>query len=142
VKTERPAGVSAAAIIFLLTGCLLLVLGVARLISPEAIPLSSAAAVLTGLELLGPWMFLAAAAATCLIGWGLLRLNNWARRAAVVVALAGIVMLVPSVSSSVFDVRFLELFWGGLGIIIRVSVAWYLFQPWVREAFERKFNPL
>jgi hypothetical protein len=27
------------------------------------------------------------------------------------------------------------LLWGGLGIIVRVAVAWYLWQGWVAEAF-------
>ena len=140
MKAERPAGVTAVAVIFLLTGGLLLVLGLTRLTYPETIPLFIAAPVLTGLEVWGPWMFLTAAAVTALIGWGLLRLKNWARRAGVIVALAGVVMLIPRVSNGVFDLRFSELAWGGLGIIIRVAVAWYLWQSRVGEAFQRSLN--
>jgi len=63
-----------------------------------------------------------------------LRLNNWARRAAIVVGLLGAVMLIPAVSAAAVDFR-LSLLWAGLGIIIRVIVVWYLYQVPVREAF-------
>jgi hypothetical protein len=69
-----------------------------------------------------------------LIGWGLLRLNNWARRAAIVVGIIGLVMLVPSVSASAVDFR-ASLLWGGLGIAVRAMIVWYLYQSPVAETF-------
>jgi hypothetical protein len=69
-----------------------------------------------------------------LIGWGLLRLNKWARRAAIIVGFVGVVMLVPAVSAAAVDFR-ASLLWGGLGIIVRVMIVWYLYQEPVAERF-------
>jgi len=44
---------------------------------------------------------------------------------AILLALIGVVMLVPSVSSAVFDFRVVKLASGGLGVIIRTMIAWY-----------------
>jgi hypothetical protein len=96
---------------------------------------------LGGLELAGPYMFLLFGSVGAAIGWGLLRLNNWARRAAVALAIAGVVLLVPSVSSAVADFRLTTLAWGGLGVMARVIVAWYLYQTTVAESFARGPKP-
>jgi hypothetical protein len=66
----------------------------------------------------------------------LLRLNNWARRAAIVVGFIGVVMLVPAVSAAAVDFR-ASLLWGGLGILVRVMIVWYLYQEPVSEAFTK-----
>jgi multidrug transporter EmrE-like cation transporter len=95
-----------------------------------------AAPLLNGLELAGPYMFLLMGGVGTLIGWGLLRLNKWARRAALVVALIGVVMLIPAVSAAAIDLG-TSLIWGGLGIIVRVIIVWYLYQAPVAEAFEK-----
>ena len=105
---------------------------------PGLLSMSAGAFLLNGLETAGPILFLLAAAAGGLTGWGLLRLNQWARRIAAVLVLVGVVMLIPSVSSSVVDFRVGTLVWGGLGVIVRVMIAWYLWQPWTREAFENR----
>ena len=92
------------------------------------------APLLNGLELAGPYIFLLTAGVGALIGWGLLRLNKWARRAAIVVGFVGVVMLVPAVSAAAVDFR-ASLLWGGLGIIVRVMIVWYLYQEPVAERF-------
>ena len=43
-------------------------------------------------------------------------------------------MLVPAVSAAAVDLG-TSLLWGGLGIIVRVMIVWYLFQAPVAEAF-------
>ena len=91
------------------------------------------APLLSGLELAGPYMFLLTAGVGVLIGWGLLRLNNWARRAAIGVGFIGVVMLVPAVSAAAVDFR-ASLLWGGLGIIVRVMIVWYLYQEPVKRS--------
>ena len=106
------------------------------LASPGAVSMALAAPLLSGLELAGPYMFLLTAGVGALIGWGLLRLNNWARRAAIVVALVGVVMLVPGVSAAAVDFR-AALFWAGLGIIVRVMMVWYLYQEPIKEDFTK-----
>src|SRR2546429_549655 len=51
------------------------------LVSPEAVSMTRGAPLLHGLELGGPYAALLVGAAWALIGWGLLRLYDWARLA-------------------------------------------------------------
>ena len=131
----RPIGVSLIAILFLLTAAYLIVIAVVMLLSPGAVSMSSGADFLGGLEVAGPYMFLLVAAVAMAIGVGLLRLYNWARRLAIVTALLGMVLLLPSVSSAVLDFRIAQLIWGGLGVMVRAMIVWYLYQHPVKEAF-------
>jgi len=98
--------------------------------------MTAGAPLLFGLELAGPYMFALIAVAGGAIAWGLIRLNNIMRHAAILAACAGIVMLVPSVSAAVVAVQLKGLTLGGLGIIIRVMVAWYLSQGHIAEQFK------
>ena len=137
MPTQRPVGVTAIAALFLLSAAYLAGLGAVMLITPGTLSMRLGAPLLFDLVLAGPYMFLLFAAVGALIGWGLLRLNNFARRAAAIVAALGVVMLVPSVSGSVITLSLPGLIWGGLGVIIRVVIAWYLWQRPVVEAFEK-----
>lgn len=105
------------------------------LLSPGLISMTVGAPLLFGLELAGPYMFLLTGAVSALISWGLWRLKNWARRLAALTAIAGVVMLVPSVSAAAVSLRASSLIWGGLEIMLRVAMAWYLYQAPVAEAF-------
>ena len=136
LPSSIPSGVVAIAIAFFIAAAYLGSLGVVMLASPGAVSMALGAPLLNGLELAGPYMFLLIAGVGALIGSGLLRLNNWARRAAIVVAFIGVVMLVPSVSAAAVDFR-ASLLWSGLGIIVRVIIVWYLYQEPVAEAFKK-----
>ncbi len=131
----RPIAVSLIAILFLLTAVYLIVIAIVMLLSPGSVSMSSGADLLGGLEVAGPYMFLLVAAVAMAIGVGLLRLSNWARRLAIVTALLGMVLLLPSVSSAVIDFRIAQLIWGGLGVMVRAMIVWYLYQHPVKEAF-------
>ena len=131
-----PSGVTAIAVGFFLAATYLAVLGIVMLASPGAVSMALGAPLLSGLELAGPYMFLLIGGAGALIGWGLLRLNNWARRTALVVAFIGVVMLVPAVSAAAVDFR-ASLLWSGVGIIVRVIIVWYLYQAPVSETFAK-----
>jgi hypothetical protein len=134
---ERPTGVTTIAYIFLFIGAYLCIVGLIMLLWPGAVSMALGAPLLDGLELAGPFMFLLVSAVAALIGWGLLRMNNWARRAALLAAFAGFVMLAPTVSAAVIEVHWSALIWGGLGIIVRMVVIWYLFQTPVSEQFSK-----
>jgi hypothetical protein len=136
VPASIPTGVAAIEIVFFLAAAYLGLISVVMLASPGTISMALGAPLLDGLELAGPYMFLLMAGVGTLIGWGLLRLNNWARRAAVVVAFIGDVMLVPAVSAAAVDFR-VALLWGGLGIIVRVMIVWYLYQEPTKETFTK-----
>ncbi len=108
------------------------------LIRPGTISISAGAPLLFGLELAGPYMFLLVSAVGSGVAWGLYRLINIARRGAVLIAIAGVVMLVPIVSAATIMVQPKMLAMGGLGIIVRVMVAWYLWREDVVEQFARR----
>jgi hypothetical protein len=131
---DRPRGVTAIAVIFFLASAYLLLLGVIMLISPGNVSMTLGAPLLHGLELSGPYMFLLVAAFGAVVGYGLFRLNNLARRAAILIALAGMVMLIPKVSADASDIspRF---FVAGSALIIRMMIVWYLWQRWTVERF-------
>ena len=132
---ERPTGVTWIAATFLLVAAYLSILGILMLASPGTVSMAAGAPLLGGLELAGPYMFLLVAAVAGAIGYGLLRLNNWARRLAIVAAFAGVVMLIPQVSGAVISLRAEPLIFGGAGVIVRVMILWYLFQEPVKESF-------
>jgi hypothetical protein len=133
---ELPSGVLSIAILFALAASYLLICGLIMLISPGAISMAAGAPLLSGLELAGPFMFLLVGIIGMLIAYGLTRLNNWARRAAIALAFAGFFMLIPVVSGNVINFNYAGLAWNGIALMLRVIVMWYLFQLHVREAFE------
>ena len=134
----RPIGVSLIATLFLVTATYLIVVGAVMLLSPGSVSMSSGADLLGGLEVAGPYMFWLVAVVATAIGVGLLRLHRWARRLAILAALLGMVLLLPSVSSAVLDFRIAQLIWGGLGVMVRAMIVWYLYQLPVEEAFNRE----
>jgi hypothetical protein len=133
----RPSGVIAIALLLFAISAYLVLIGGAMLVAPGSVGMRSGAPLLGGLELAGPYMFLLTGALAALVGWGLLRLNNWARRVAALLAVLGIAMLVPSVSAAVISVHGSALAWGGIGVIVRVLIAWYLYQRPVIDLFEQ-----
>jgi hypothetical protein len=137
MSIRRPSGVTAIGILFLLSAGYLFVLGALMILTPGSISMARGAPLLFGLELAGPYMFVLTAGIGALIGSGLLNLSNLARWAATIVALAGIVMLMPSVSADVVTVQWNRLFFSGLAVVVRVMIVWYLFQHPVIEAFQK-----
>jgi hypothetical protein len=137
-----PNGVRAIAALFALCGAYLGILGTLMLASPGAIPMSAGAPLLFGLELAGPYMFLLMALAGGAVAFGLLKRNNITRHVAMLIAITGIVMLVPPVSAATVMTNVKLLAESGLGIIIRVIVAWYLARAETVEEFRRpRRNP-
>ena len=133
-SSQRPLGVTVVAVVFLAASAYLAALGLIKLVSPGAVSLSLGAPLLHGLEIAGPFMFLIAAGIGGIVGYGLLRLRNLARRAAIVIAMAGMVMLIPKVSAASSDItpRF---FLAGSAIVLRMMIVWYLWQHWTAEKF-------
>ena len=131
-----PNGVRAIAALFALCGIYLGIAGATMLLSPGTISMSAGAPLLFGLELSGPYMFLLAAVAAAVVAWGLVKLNNITRHIAMLIAIAGVVMLVPSVSAATVMAQPKPLILGGCGIIVRVVVAWYLARGDVADNFK------
>src|SRR5215469_16538761 len=124
---QRSAGVTVIAAIFFTASVYLAGIGLLRLFSDSSVPLSLGAPLLHGLEISGPYTFLLSAVLAAIIAIGLLRLRNLARRAAIAVAVAGIVMLVPKVSADAAELS-LRLLFPAAAVMTRVIVVWYLWQ--------------
>lgn len=135
MRVERPAGVTAVAAAFFLSAAYLLLVGLLMLVRPGAVSMAAGAALLGGLELAGPYVFLLAAGVGATVALGLWWLHRWARWLAILIAIIGVVMLLPSVSSAMLDFRIARLAWDGLGTILRVIIVWYLFQEPVGNVF-------
>jgi len=127
--------VTAIAGLCLAVSAYLIILGMLMLIRPGTVSMAAGSELLGGLEIWGPYMFLLAGVVCLIIALGLIRMSNLARRAAALIAVAGIVLLVPRVSSAVVSLHFKTLVTSGLGVIVRVIIAFYLYQEPTREAF-------
>jgi hypothetical protein len=133
---QRPAGVTVISSLLFLPAIYLWTIGVVKLLAPEAISLMSGAQLMYGLELAGPYMAMLVGTSYALIGWGLFRLHNWARWAAMLVMVVAVASLVPKISMAELGVPVL---WYGFQIALRAAVAWYLAQaPVVIDAFAAK----
>jgi hypothetical protein len=130
-----PIAIRSIAALFALSGLYLAILAAITLASPGTIPMSAAAPLLFGLELAGPYMFLLMALAAGAVAFGLLKRNNISRHVAMLIAITGIVMLIPPVSAATVTANLKLLAESGFGIIIRVIVAWYLARAETVEEF-------
>jgi hypothetical protein len=135
---QRPTGVTVLSVLFVAAAIYLWTIAVVKLIAPEAVSLMSAADLMYGLALAGPYMAMLVGAAYALVGWGLFRMHNWARWIAMLVMVIGVASLVPRISMAELGV---PIFWCGLQIALRVAVGWYLAQaPAVVDAFAAKLE--
>jgi hypothetical protein len=131
---ERPAGVTAIAALCATAG--VAALGFAGLEVAQVVPLSSGAFLLGGgLEQLGPIAFVLYAALMLALAMALWKRWRWARRVAILVAVVGIAMAVPGLSSAMMDSRIVAIARDGLQIIVRVVIVYYLTQEPVRDWF-------
>ena len=135
MTTQRPAGVRAIALL-----CVTLAvasLGYAALIIAGQVPLSAGAWLLGGgLEQRGPLAFVLYSALLLLLALALWGRWRWARRIAVLVAVAGVALAVPAISSAVADSRAFAIAREGVQIILRVLVVFYLSQEPVKDWFD------
>jgi len=133
---QRPAGVTAISFLFFAATFYLWTIGAVLLLAPGAISLMSGAPLMYGLELAGPYMTLLVGCGWALVAWGLFRVHNWARWAAMLLMTLGIAWLVPKISAAEIG---WPLLWCGLQIAVRAAAAWYLAQaPAVADAFAAK----
>ena len=135
MSTQRPAGVRA--IVLLCVALAVVSLGYAALIIAGQVPLSAGAWLLGGgLEQRGPLAFVLYSALLLLLALALWSRWRWARRSAVLVAVAGIALAVPAISSAVADSRVFAIAREGGQIVFRVLVVFYLSQEPVKDWFD------
>ena len=102
------------------------------------VPLSYGSVLLgAGMEQMGPAAFVIYGALTAALAIGLWKRQPWARRAAILVAVVGVALAVPAISSAVVDERALSVVREGIQIMVRVAVVFYLSQQPVRDWFAR-----
>jgi hypothetical protein len=133
IAPRRPPGVTGLGLSLLASSAYLLLLAV--LIATSRVSLMSGAYLLEGLEVMGPLVFLLAALLAAIAGVGLLYCRNWARRLALLLAVAFLAGAVPTVSSAVVDFRFATLLREDIKVIAGAVACFYLTQPDTRAAF-------
>jgi hypothetical protein len=135
---ERPATLTVIAVLFFLVAAYLIIIGVAELLAPGALAMTRTAGITYGRELDGPQTAISVGAGWALVGWGLYRLQNWARWCAIVLMVLGIAGSVPAVSAAARDINW-RFFWYGAQIMVRIVIAWFLAaSPELIQAFVRK----
>jgi len=139
-RETLPIGLKAISVIFALCAIYLAIVGLLLLFLPGTISLTAGAPLLFGLELAGPYMFLLTALVGGAVAYGLVMLNNLTRHIATLIAIAGVVMLIPPVSAATVSVEPRALTEAGVGIIVRVIVAWYLSRGHIAELFKTKMS--
>lgn len=130
---ETPAGITTAALLFFALAAYLLIS--ALLIAVQVVSFTSGAWLLGGMETMGPLIYLLVAGVAALIGWGLLRLHNWARHLASVAAGAVFVLSIPTISGAVAYSQVLAIVREGLKLIVCVVLFRYLNTGAVSSAF-------
>jgi hypothetical protein len=136
---HRPAAVTVFALLFSLAAIYLWTIAAVKLIAPSSISLMAGRQFMYGLELAGPYMTLLVGGGYALVGWGLIRLANWARWTAMIVLVLGVGLLVPKISTA--DLGW-PILWYGVQIALQAAAAWYLAQsPTVLDAFANKASP-
>ena len=134
MSEDRPAGVKAISALCVIVAIASLTF--AALLAARAVPLSSGAFLIGGgLEQLGPIAFLLYATLMVMLAVALWKRWRWARRVTILIAVIGIAMAVPGLSSAVMDSRIFAIAREGLQIIVRVIVVYYLSQEPVKDWF-------
>jgi hypothetical protein len=135
---ERPVGLTVIAGAFFLVAVYLFVVGVIEFIEPGTISPAMRAPFMYGRELAGPQSAIFVSAGWGLVGWGLFRIQNWARWSAVALMVLGIVAGIPAVSAASIDPGWRLAWYGGL-MMAKVVAAWYLiFAPDAVEVFRNR----
>jgi len=71
-----------------------------------------------------------------LLGWGLLKLKNWARIISIIYSSIGILFLSLGVLFSLVRFRPVNFMWDGFWLVVNAAIVWYLLQANVKAAFE------
>lgn len=133
---ERPEGITAIGIYYLIVGAYACVFAVFKLISSGSFDLPVWAPLWNELEFYGEHYALVFGILWCLIGWGLLKLQRWARWAGMLGMVPAIFLLVAPISMAKIGFRLL---WYGLLIALHAGAGFYLARaPTAVDAFEKK----
>jgi hypothetical protein len=131
---DRPAGVTAIAVYYLAVGGYACLFGALKLLTSFHFTLIPRAPLRNELEFYGAYYALIGGSVWALIGWGLLKLQRWARWAGMLGMIPAIVSLVPAISMARIGTHLL---WYGLLIALHAAAGFYLAQaPTALDAFK------
>jgi hypothetical protein len=133
---KRPGGVTVIAVYYLVVAAYACLFGGLKLITSGAFTLTTSAPLWNELEFYGAYYALIGGGLWAAIGWGLLKLQKWARWAGMLGMVPAIFLLVAPISMAKIGVH---LFWYGLLIALHAAAGFYLAQaPTAVDAFESK----
>ena len=139
---QRPVGVTVLAVLNFIGACFLVLGGLLAIVGAGFLGASAAAgkpmgpmALLAGGGIIIGVFFIIFAVIPVVIGYGLLKLKNWARIVSIVFAVIGIVGSLPGLFSALGHVVIFTLVVNLIGIGIDALIVWYLLQPDVKKAF-------
>jgi hypothetical protein len=135
---ERPVSLKVIATLFFLVAAYLIVMGIAEVVSPGTIETMRGTGVTYGRELDGPQTAISVGAGWALVGWGLYRLQNWARWSAIVLMVIGVIAGIPVVSAAATGLNW-RLAWYAGEMVAKVVAVFFLIQsPDVVAAFKTR----
>ncbi|HKF21628.1 MAG TPA: hypothetical protein VKE93_08670 [Candidatus Angelobacter sp.] len=147
----RPAGVTVIAVLCFLATAIGILLGIgfmvgggfiANLINQQGGQGTGAGAGLfAGLGVVIGVAILAFAALYAVVGWGLLKLKEWARIVTLVLAGLAVLGALFGLLGTFMHFSVLILFWTAVRLAIAAWIIWYLLQPNVRAAFQGQSRP-
>ena len=123
---KRPLGVTVIASFCILAASYLCFVGVATVVAPGEISIINRAPLTYGLRFVNPYVTILVGASWAVVGWGLLRLYNWARWAAMFFSIVGFSSALARIPSASGSGRMLLLL--GLHMAVRAAAVWYLFR--------------
>jgi hypothetical protein len=133
---ERPIGVTIIAAYYLAVAAYASLFGVLKLITSGRFMLMPGAPLWNELEFYGAYYALAGGIVWGLIGWGLMKLQRWARWAGMLGMVPAIFLLVAPISMAKIGIHLL---WYGLLIALHAAAGFYLAQaPTAVDAFATK----
>jgi len=97
---------------------------------------SAGAGVLAAIGAAAGVAFLFGAAIAVLLGWGLLKLKEWARIVTIVLAGLGALGAVLGLVAVLTHLAVIGVVWALCRLAINILIIWYLLQPHVRAAFQ------
>ena len=138
----RPTGVTVIAVLdFIGAGfCVLLGLGmmlgggfIASMMSQQQ---RAGAGILAAVGAAAGVVILICAVLAIVLGWGLLKLKEWARIVTIVFAAIGAVFGLLGLFTLLAHIAVIGIFWALCRLAINVWIIWYLLQPHVKAAFQ------
>jgi hypothetical protein len=137
MRMQRPIGVTLIAIALCLIGAYICCFALIALTSPVLFALALLVRrfpFFYAFEIANPYLTLLVGTFWIVIGWGLFKLQNWARVAAMVAIVAGTGMVLSGLILASAHTGW-SLLWGVLEVFVRLMVVGYLFSASVAERF-------